>query len=369
MLPSRLITFFIIICATLTAFSQQVVRIAVTRSSEAIRLQSSRMEIHNIDSVKIDGGSEFRIGLGKSGIAIDGRDSGEQVLRVLSADRIKLGNRDFRGELELRMVAGSNGDEILVVHPLPLESYVAGIVAAEVPQSFHKEALKAQAIVARTYAMWQKYRRLDAPYHLDSSVLDQVYKGVNSEHSAADQAAKETEGLTLTYQGKVVPAYFHSACGDHTESSLAAFGEKQGYLPGVPCGFCKGSIAHDWKLNLSKHELSQRLSSLVKGAVKKVSVATRSPSGRAERIDVVASGGTKRISANDFRRLVGYVKIRSTWITGISESGGQFHFTGKGFGHGVGMCQWGANGMAQKGHAYDQIIQKYYPGTQIRNMY
>lgn len=208
------------------------VRIAVGRFPDAVTIAGADIQAASSGDGALDvGAGRLTLSATKSGIRMGGRALKGDVVRVRAPGTLTLGKHRYHRALEVRWRLYDKKPELLVVHPLDLETYVTGIVSAELPKGWPLESYKAQAVAARTFAVWQKYRRLDLPYHMESSVLDQVYAGVDREHPLARQAAQETRGLVLTSKRRLAQAYFHAACGDHTESAKEGWGTALPYCP------------------------------------------------------------------------------------------------------------------------------------------
>jgi stage II sporulation protein D len=266
------------------------------------------------------------------------------------------------GEM-IRVLVTRSPEKVL---ELGLEDYVAGVVSGEMPASFPPETLKAQAVAARSYALT---RRIDAraagrSWDVGTGVLSQVF--TRSASAAAQAAAKATAGEVLVAGMDPVEAYFHAACGGRTEQGLAALGRDLPYLASVECGRCEGAPGARWTVRVPAAELA-RVARL-RGAATAARVASLTPTGRAERLEVEASGRTGAIAAVELRRRLGFERLPSLAFEVRAEEGA-FAFRGRGRGHGAGLCQWGAAGLARDGLSYREILARYYPGTEVVRMY
>lgn len=248
-----------------------------------------------------------------------------------------------------------------LIHTLPMESYITGVISSELPRSWPLEVLKAQAIASRTYAVWQMVQK----EHLESSVMDQVYQGAQREHKLAKQAVEETSGQVLTYESKPAHTYFHAACGGHTASSEEVFGGREPYLKGVSCSYCQGAPPYQWSYELSRSELDKKLGAKIKN----LEPVGETESGRVKHFRFKSKPQLSDMKSADVRKALGYNVFRSTLLTKHSLEGRYAQFAGRGHGHGVGMCQWGALKMAKLGKTAEQILKYYYPGTEIRKFY
>lgn len=346
------------------AHADQYIRISIASAKSQLTIRGKDILTKTLEGQPVSTASTIDLVATDKGIAVNSKLS-QDSLRLVSNNDMSVGNKRYRDELEIRREPDNT---LTIIHPLPLETYVAGIVASEVSPSWPMESLKAQAIAARTYAVWQKYRRVDQSYHLTASVLDQVYDGVGKEHVRAKQAAEETYGLVITYQNKLAQSYFHASCGGQTESALDGWGFDLPYLPGSKCILCQHAKAV-WEYKTSTASLSRNLSSLGVGDIRRIQIGGRTKSGRARDFVVTTKHGTKRIVATDFRKLVGYNQLKSTLIERIDMDGNNVRFIGRGRGHGVGMCQEGAKEMAEAGFTAQKIIEHFYPKTQLRRFY
>ncbi len=252
------------------------------------------------------------------------------------------------------------------VEDLRLEDYVAGVVAGEMPASFPAEALKAQAVAARSYALTRKLeaQRTGKPWDIGAGVLTQVYQGRHS--PAARAAADATLGEVLVLGMEPVEAYFHSVCCGQTESGLAALGRDLPYLTPVDCGECDDVSGARWRREFSAAELGRAAG--LGGAVDAVRVTSRTPTGRAERVEIARGDRTAALSGTDLRQRLGFSRLPSLAFD-VSPTAGGFAFEGTGLGHGAGMSQHGAAGMARAGSTYREILAHYYPGTEVVKMY
>lgn len=243
------------------------------------------------------------------------------------------------------------------INSLPFETYVAGVIAAEVGRDWADEALKAQAVVSRTYAAYQRARAEGKDYHITSSVFHQAYKGSNV-NEAINRAVKETEGEILTYGGKPIIAFYHSTCTGNTELPEEVWGEDVPYVQSVPC---EGDYSpyEQWQRRFHVDEIKKALE--VKD-VKDIRIISHTSTGRARLLRVVTGDSETEVRAVDLRRLLGYRDLPSTKFT-VSVQGQEVIFEGEGYGHGVGLSQWGALRLAQAGKGYKEILEHYYPGV------
>jgi stage II sporulation protein D len=272
---------------------------------------------------------------------------------------IKVAEHQVRGEVVVRLRQGT----LQWVNVLPLEDYLVGVLGSEMPRSFPDEARKAQAIAARTYALQRKLEAYSQPVHLGSNVLAQVYGGLLAEDSRTRAAVEATRGMVLTFGLSPIEAYFHASCGGRTESGLDALGRDLPYLVPVDCP-CSKLPASRWSLTLSAAQLSSSLG-LGRGTPT-LEVTSRTATGRARRLRV----GERPFAGVTFRERLGYTRVKSlAFEIEPGRGDGSLTFTGRGYGHGAGMCQWGAKALADQGWDFRQILEHYYPGTELQALY
>lgn len=272
--------------------------------------------------------------------------------------------KPYRGAIDI--VKKSNG-KIMVINSIHLEDYLYGVLYNEVSHRWPMEVLKAQAIAARTFALYQARQNKLQPYDLRSDIYSQVYSGSDFERRSTTMAVDATRGKVLTYNGDLLPAYFHATCSGATEDSSSLWNVDMPPLDGVACDFCKESPHYWWIKDIPLWDLEKKLKSSGYniGRISSVKVLSKNKSERVEKLEIVdASGGTVIMAGKGFRQMIGPNELRSTKFD-VSVALGQLIVTGRGWGHGVGMCQWGAFGQAKQGKKADEILKYYYPGAEI----
>jgi stage II sporulation protein D len=294
-------------------------------------------------------------------IDVDGRRAASFRLR---SDRpIRLNGREYSGEFELVRT----GQGLAVVNELPLEDYLVGVLRAEVSDRWPTEALRAQAIVARSYAAYQRMLNAAKPYHILASTAHQQFAGRVPPSSPSWSAVRETSGLILRWEGDLFPAFYHTESGGWTEDPRTVFAARNmPALKAVRCEFSTGGPHYYWNLDVKLADLTETLrrNEVGVGTVTAIEISERTPSLRAEWVTVHGTRSSARIRGNDFRRMLGYDTFKST-LFAVALDGDSARFAGRGYGHGVGLCQWGAKGMAEQGHQAKQILEQYYPGTTL----
>jgi stage II sporulation protein D len=254
-----------------------------------------------------------------------------------------------------------------IVSTYPLEDYVAGVLAAEMPEDFPPEALKAQAVLIRTLAIHPQQGHRAQGYDVCDTTHCQLFRRSQQIPEKFRLAVQQTRGAILTYDAKPIVALYHSSCGGHSSANQRVFGgEPLPYLQGVDDGDdCRDSPQNAWQSTLKRDQLEHVL---IFSPLRQIQILDSEPGGRTFGL-ALEGQGFKKISTQYFLQQVGqqlgWEKIKSGYFT-VESKGKTITFKGKGLGHGVGLCQWGARGMALKGKNYQEILQHYFPGTRVR---
>jgi stage II sporulation protein D len=276
-------------------------------------------------------------------------------LGSMKGDLLVMGTR-YTGDIDIWK--GNNG--LYIVNELPIEEYVKDVVAAEVSPDWDMESLKAQAVVSRTYALYQKRMNGNSIYHIASSVIHQVYKG-NNPDVRVSYAVSQTQGEVLTYNGKTIEAFYHSTCGGMTENPEDVFGKSYPYLKSLESS-CELSPYSFWERSIEFEEIEKALNLQ---NIQEISIKSYTASKRVKQLEITYHSGKTIISANDLRKALGWNRLPSTNFH-MTRNGDTLIFEGKGYGHGVGMCQWCALRMSREGKNYKEILTYFYPGTAIQ---
>ena len=286
-----------------------------------------------------------------------------QQFQVRSSDGrgIWVGQKRFSGKLNLFVL----DSEILVVNVLGIEKYLSSVVGSEMPTKWPMEALRAQAIASRTYALKQKRNDL---FDVDSTQINQVYNGLESRTFKTRRAVRSTRSLVLTYKNKLINALFHSSSGGMTENSQDVWKNKYPYLSSVK-DFDKKNPKLRWQKKFSNKELVNLFPKI--GGIKNIEILNITKTGRVKTVRLDGAYGSDKISGLDLRNKLG---LNSTFVrfklieeesTKSPTNKGLIVF-GRGSGHGVGMSQWGAKFMASKGQKAEKILKHFYMGVQIK---
>ena len=378
-------------------------------------------------------------------------------IRITNNGLLKFKDRTYRGSFLITQKAG-------LLNAVDVEYYLCGVLPAEVGATWPDEALRAQAITARTYVLRQSLNRGKKGYDVVDSDADQVYRGAGIETDKTNRAVASTMGEILTYGKEIAQTFFHSDSGGHTADIADVWGQSIPYLRGVPEVVTYKSPVSTWKANISASKIQAAITKITGtdiGAISMIQVAEVDDGGRAVTMTFTGANGTKTVKASQFRTATDPRTLKSTMLTPsggafripdtpaqkgkdgqkldkpaspydltfeeeqgiasmtaegiftttelidmrtnpakrkqyyqagltrtkqtiktsqpepqkkqrrrngfmIEKSGNDFVFYGRGWGHGVGMCQWGAMGMAEKGYTAEKILMHYYPGTVIK---
>ena len=280
-------------------------------------------------------------------------------------EMLRVNGRRYRDGIKVSLNSKGN---LNVINELGVEGYLYGVMTQEVSPEWPIEALKAQAVVSRTYVMKNLGKYDKEGFDLSATITSQVYGGGEAEDPRTSKAVDLTRGEVITYKGELIKSFFHSNCGGYTEDVTNAWEgeERLPYLKGRACYFCKGSHQYNWEKTIDKKVLQEKLNGNGYDVeeIEKIKILDRSPSGRVIYLKIYRQGGHLKIRASTFRMVMGPNLIKST-LFAMEHMGNRIKFYGRGWGHGVGMCQWGAKGMAERGANYRQILQYYYPETKI----
>ena len=376
-------------------------------------------------------------------------------LKLSGSGFLTHGGKSYRGTFMITQKAG-------LLNVLDVEQYLCGVLPAEVGASWHMEALRTQAICARTYAIKRSMTRANRGYDVVDTDSDQVYRGQGIETAKTNQAVQSTAGEIITYGQQVADAYFHSDSGGHTADIKDVWGQSIPYLTGVPEVVEYKSPSSTWTAKISASKIQSAITKITGadiGTIREIQVSEVDEGGRAIMMNFIGSKGTKSVKASQFRTAVDPRTLKSTMFTpsggvfkvnntttpsgivernarnqktdssimnfdeqqelaqmtadgvftttelmdmlmnpskqsnyyqigisrtgktkkekpaekpknkygySIEKDGNEFVFYGRGWGHGVGMCQWGAMAMAEQGWTAEKILAHYYPGTTIR---
>jgi stage II sporulation protein D len=349
------------------------IRVAVLSGKTVVTIEAEEgglLEVTDLNKRNIIKTHAATVSSAPYGVRVNGRQySSGQIMITGKITNYKIEDRKFSGTLRIFQKNG----KLTVINDLPLETYIAGIINSEISSSWPSEAIKAQAVAARTYAMNQieKTRRAhpDSQYDIESTMMDQVYAGAHREDPRSQDLAGATRGQVLTRYGAVFPAFYHSCCGGRTEQAENVWEDAEGPPP-VDDRFCERSPKRNWTLKISKTELQNILkkNGVDAGTINAVTTVPLFGSPRTDTVIFETTAGIHGVKATQLRKMLGYSEMKSTWFEAAVQ-GSNIIFNGRGYGHGVGMCQWGAKGMAEQGYEYTDILKFYYPDAKILTLY
>lgn len=271
-----------------------------------------------------------------------------------------LNGRRYRGEFQA-IAAPNAPDTATLINVLQTEEYLYGVVPVEMAPGWPTAALQAQAVAARTYALANVGRRADLGFDLYDTTADQVYKGMSVEKPDTTSAVDATAHQLLTWQDKPIVAFFHASSGGETDDALAVWGMDLPYIRGTKD--LDPSPHANWDLTLSPGDVERfsKAAGAAVGPIKVFEITTRTPHGRAKLISVQDSSANGQFDAAKFRLAAG---LKSTRFT-VSRTDAGWRFQGGGWGHGLGLSQWGARAYAELGEGYRPILARYYDNTTL----
>ena len=256
----------------------------------------------------------------------------------------------------------------LLVEHADLETYLYGVLPYEMSYSWPLEALKAQAVAARTYTLKTLEHVKNKYFDLYSDVRSQMYKGGGKQYPSVKQAVDETKNQVLTYNGNLFYTYYHGNCGGGTDnvSSWNPHIKPIKPLAGAICESDSHSKSFSWKQDIPLSKIKSYFQQAgLSGKLKSIKINQKTHTGRATKVTIHTSKGSKTVTCNPFRLALG---LKSCKIHEIKIHNNHVHFEGRGYGHGIGMCQDGAAGMARQGKTYAQILKNYYPSSTLTTL-
>ncbi len=325
-------------------------------------------------TLKLRRGDEWKATVSNEKVFFQAKDiitSDKIVLESLENDQhLSFNGGEYRGKLELEVFDG----KLYVINRIPLNYYLYGVIKKEIAPGWPIETVKAQAVAARSFAIYRIQRNIDESYDLGTTWLAQLYGGVEAETPRVIKAVEETKGEVITHRGVVVPGFFHANSGGYIETGQDVWeGTPTPYIISGEDTWSVGVQHHRWSELIKLEEINKGLREKnypAMGRGNSLLIEQRLKSGRAAQFSYITKAGQRhQIRADRFRLAVGPGKMLSTWLLKIEPTGEDILFEGLGWGHGVGMSQWGAWNMGQKGIDYQSIINFYYKGAQLAANY
>jgi stage II sporulation protein D len=283
-------------------------------------------------------------------------------LKSITPDSMNLNSEAYRGFFFIY----ARNHNLIIVNHVDLDEYLYGVLPREVSPLWPEHALQAQAIAARTYALFHMVKREKEIYDVFSTTSSQVYGGKGAEALKTKTAVDLSHGLVLTHENRIALTLYHANSGGQTEGAYDVWGSTFPYLSGVKDEFSVLQPGYSWTHSFSSEDLQERMKmfGLPVNSIVDIIPKERTESGRIKKLQIFQKRDSFYLTGNSFRLIVGASKIKSTHFN-ITHKDNNFIFEGNGYGHGVGMSQWGAYHMAKKGNDFKKILKFYYPGTVV----
>jgi len=376
---------------------EPVVRVAVARASDLVFRSSSTVNVQIRDQASNarQGGlvlpaGENRCYVRGGSLVLGGRTMGKSVTLTIPAGQRMAFDASpavYGGTFLLL----AEGDQVVAVNHLRMEEYLQGVVPAEMPASFSSAALQAQAVAARSYALYLTMRSAGKAYDVAADTGFQVYGGMDAGTAKTRAAVSSTRGRVLQFDGRVVLSYFHAHSGGMLEDDRQVWTADMPYYRVQHDEISNRTRDMRWRFSLTGEEIAARLREygFSIAGVTSVRIGQRTASGRIgtvvvetdrrsvpssespmpkSSLDGASSGRIVEMKGNAFRLMLGAERMRST-LCDLEWQGNSLAISGAGYGHGVGMSQWGAQGMALGGASCEQILEHYYPDTRLVRAY
>lgn len=335
------------------AIKKDVDRIKIGSSTNAIVKDMNGKEIGRLDSM-----SALAAKLDGDHIAIAERIMATKLsIEPQDDGYVWIGDRWYRGKTHL--VLRDKG--ITAVNHVDLEHYLYSVVGAEAVSSWPIEALKAQAVAARSYALYKSIKESNGVYDVDTTVGTQVYKGLDSEYTTTHEAVNSTFGQVMTYDNEVILAAFHSSSGGYTENVEDIWSSPLPYLRSV-VDYDHQSPVFEWQQVIPVSKIRKLVAGI--GTVTGLQPAKMTPHGRVITMEVTGDRGRKTVTGKELREAL---DLRSTLFR-VATDGKNLRIKGRGYGHGLGLSQWGAYYLARKGVNYHQILAHYYQSANLTKL-
>ena len=344
-----------------------LVRVALNQSEQVTLRFQSEVEVQTMNGNQKWPMGEYRFVNVAQKLQVDDQILGSQSTLIPLKGPFTWQGRAYNGNAVVKILK----NQILLINQLPLEAYLEGVVPKEMSSSWKLEALKAQAVCARSYAYYLLRKSEDKDYDVAATTASQVYGGANAGNSNTSKAISATRGTILAYNGQSVLTYFHSHSGGVLEDASQVWsGSSFPYYQVKNDDISEQINSLAWQYLVKNEDLLKTLQNngFHVQEITEMTAGEVSPSGRLVTVEITTDSGPLKIRANSLRMWLGATNVKSI-LASIQKQPDGYLFEGHGYGHGVGMSQWGAQGMAQGGAAFDQILRHYYPGTELKGIY
>jgi stage II sporulation protein D len=346
---------------------RRLIRVALLEGVGSVGISSQKtLTIKDVASGRVLSRTENRrtatVSVTSEAMAVAGKPLSARELLVSSASNsLSVNGKTYPGSLRILL----RNNRLLVVNLVDLDAYLKAVVPSEMLPSWPEEALKAQAVVSRSFVLHHVFRN-DAG-HYDITAHKQVYNP-DKRDPRTDRAVDATKDVVLFYRGNLLLPFFSTCCGGFTEYAANVWETKDVFPPPVECPFCREEPDYRWQARLSLNEFQKKLQSAGIASARSIAVHSRSTSGkRITALRVESGAGPSVIKINQFRLLMGPNRIRSG-LFDTEVDGGSITFRGRGWGHGVGMCQRGAKVLAERGESFQGILKYYFPGARAKKI-
>lgn len=365
------------------------IQIGLVEGQSSLKLNTPQPIIVNTPFKKqLDGNSKFvpcgsKVCLKKT---FTKEKFGDSLLISPKYDFLEHGSHSYRGDFIVKNIKG----KLVLINQLKIEDYLRGVLPHEIGilKEWAHEALKAQAVAARTYTYEHLDRRRNNGFDLYADVKDQMYLGLNKEYPLSNQAIEETRGLVMTHEGKFIQAFYHSTCGGQTadvsevwESEPIPYLVSRSDLNEAGEAWCSSSSLYEWEYKFSEDYFSLQLRKNAQKASREINsriskphlrITQRASSGHISRALLKTSKGQYTLAGDKVRWLIKPPKSRFSILPSshmkMDYEDGQWHIHGKGFGHGIGMCQMGARERSRAGQNYQEILRAYYTSIEFKKI-
>lgn len=361
----KLLYIILFILSISTSLHAKVTMRVLLSSQKHVQIIPQTINTNKIYGLKINNKTlkvrgKLSIAYHSQGFVVNKKILKGKKLDIIGIRAAKVDNTAYRGSLSLH----HQKNKITIINNVDLEEYLFSVVPSEVYLSWNLETLKAQAVAARTYALFENQRRRKGIFDVYKDTRSQVYKGISVENRKTSQAVLLTKGQILTYQGKLIKSYFSSSIGGMSAAGYE-IGDNKPYLKPVKSYHAKGNPNKLWSLKIPLKKIQQQYKT---SKIQAINVSHTS-SGRIKQIHIKDSRGkTTKIRGDSFRSKIGANTMKSTRAR-MKVYSGNLYIKGTGFGHGVGMGQWEAQELARRGARYYQILLHFYQGTKIKKLY
>ncbi|MCX8029010.1 MAG: SpoIID/LytB domain-containing protein [Brevinematales bacterium] len=339
----------------------QVIRVLIGNEKERFSLLSRGFFL--VDGIPFDG--EIVVEISNSCMVINGIQKDKKV-EIYSDDYISYRGTEYSGTITLIFTNKS----VMVVNNVDIEEYLESVVPSEVPALWPIEVLRAQAIVSRTYAIRKMIDNKNKDYDVVSTYMSQVYSGRKRVHPRTTKAVRDTRGVVITHNDEIILAFFHANSGGLIETPEVIGGRKLPYLKPMRDNFSRNTFRSYWSSSIDSDEFVYKLFGRRDLKLVSINLPKRLPSGSVTQVEVLVKDNrttySKVLSISELRGI--FPVIMSPKFE-IDINGGVINFRGIGWGHGVGMSQWGANKMAKQGYSYKEIIMYYYDDVKLVKLY